>query len=362
MRILAMPADQGGCGHYRVRQPMNLLKAYTEHDTHVVDLVSDDMVSVTKAMMAADVALVRQGGEDGMRRMREMPEMGHLKWVLDIDDNIELISPYSEHYSEYGTREFTHNGVKVWEDGNTFEITANQARVDSLLFGMQEADLVTATTPVLAEYARQYNDNVVALPNLVDTAVWWPLPTPVVDEPRRLRIGWSGGVSHYEDWYTIKKPLNELLRKYRFTLVAVGAHFPGIIDKELRKYVEVWPWVGFQAHSYRMMCMNLDIAVIPLADLPFNHYKSPIKFLEFAAMGCPSVVANVTPYKEEVKDGHTALTYDSPERFYDQLERLIISPTLRLAIGGNARSHVINNREAKTNAHLWPDAYQAILT
>lgn len=358
-----MPVDRGGCGYLRVRQPLKMVKAYTEHDTHVVDTKDDDYVAVAKALSIADIALVRQGGEEGVRDMRQIPELKRPKWVLDIDDNIEEINPYSEHYREYGTEEVIDRATikgYLWQDGvRDFSLDANRARVASLLFGMQEADLVTVTTPALADYARQYNANVAVLPNCLDTSVWWKLP---LKPNKTLRVGWSGGVSHYEDWYTIKEPLNALMRKHRFTLVSVGAHFPGIVDEDLRDLVEVWPWVSFEAHSYRMMALNLDIALIPLADLAFNRYKSAVKWYEFSAMGVPSVVAGLTPYREEVEHGTTAMSYQSPQGFYESLEALIKNASLREKLGNNARSWVVANRDAKQNASLWPEAYQSILT
>lgn len=355
LKVLAMPVDTGGCGSYRVRQPLAMVKAHTPHDAHVVDTKDDDMVAVSQALSQAHVAIVRQGGEEGTRQMRTIPEFKHLKWVLDIDDQIELISPYSQHYSEYGTKPFQD----IWVAGkNGFDPVANQARVDSLLKGLQEADLVTVTTPKLAEYASQFNPNVAVLPNCVDTNVWWKLP---LKPNKTLRVGWSGGVSHYEDWYPIKDELNYLLRKYRFTLVVVGSWFPGLVDEDLRNLVEVWPWVSFEAHSYRMMCMNLDLAIVPLADLPFNHYKSAVKWYEFAAMELPSVVANITPYREEMEHGKTALAYDTPTEFVPQMETLLQNPILRRDIGKAARAWVVANRDAKTNAHLWTDAYMKLV-
>lgn len=357
MRILSLPVDRGGCGYYRIRQPLKMVKRHTAHDAHVIDKDEDDPLAVTTAFTQADIAIVRQGGEDGMRRLRAMPEFKHLKWVMDIDDNIELISPYSEHYKEYGQEPFQD----IWVDGeHDFDVARNRARVASLLFGLEEADLVTVTTEKLAAYARQYNDHVAVLPNLVDTDVWWKLP---LTRRKALRVGWAGGVSHYEDWYTIREPLNRILRNYPdVTLVSVGAHFPGIIDADLRERVEVHPWVPFAAHSYRMMALALDIAIIPLADLPFNHYKSPIKFLEMSAMGVPAVVANVPPYRGEVTPNETGLVYTTPAEFAYQLERLLTIETLRRRIGEQAYDWVSRERSAQMGAEQWINAYSSLLT
>lgn len=348
-----MPVDSGGCGNLRVRQPLQLIKEYTEHDTHVVDLKEDNSVAISQAMLAADVVLFRQGGEAGIRKLREIPEYAHLKYVLDIDDNIELISPYSEHYKEYGTAEFKD----IWVDGKAgFDLTRNRQRVASLLQGLREADLVTVTTEKLGEYARQYNQSVAVLPNALDLRHWYPLR---LKPNKRLRVGWSGGVSHYEDWYSIKAPLNALLKRYQFTLVSAGAHFAGVIDPENRHLVEVLPWVPFSAHSYRMMTLALDAAIIPLADLPFNHYKSAIKLAEMSAMGVPSVVARVGPYKAEKT--YPGPFYTSPETFFYQLETLLTEPKKRRELGGKVRHWAEAKHDQTKQLDRWVSAYASLI-
>lgn len=358
-RFIALPVDVGGCGWYRVRQPMHLINKHTPHDTHIIDTQGDDMTEVAKAFSVSDVAVIRQGGEAAIPMLRK--DFPNLKLVLDIDDNIEEISPYSEHYGEYGTRDFTDqaSGKEIWKDGVSFNIRKNQARVDSLLQGLRDADMVTVTTEPLADYARQFNKKVAVLPNLIDTTAWWRLslkPAP------RVRIGWAGGVSHYEDLYSVKDALNTVLRRTNAELVMVGAHFPGIIDQDLRHKVEVHPWTAFQAHSYRLMCLNLDIAIVPLTNLPFNHYKSPIKYLEFAAMGIPSVVANVTPYKEEVLNGETAYLYDNQGEAAAYLFHLVDEVKEREMLGKKAESWIRTNRDAAKHINLWVEAYASLLS
>lgn len=356
-----MPVDRGGCGFLRVRQPLNLLHKNTQHDTHIIDTKTDDMIEVSKAMAMADIAIVRQGGEAGMDLIKEKPEFSHLKWVLDIDDNIELISPYSEHYKEYGTQEFYDNYFEkwVWKDGeNDFNLLENRNRVASLMVGLKTADMITTTTEKLAYYARKFNDNVVVLPNAVDVSQWRKLDTKPNDP---LRIGWSGGISHYEDWYSIKGPLNALLNKYRFKLVVVGSNFEGIVDEGLRHLVETEPWVSFDAHPWHMSVMNLDIGIIPLADLPFNNFKSSIKFYEMAALGIPCVVSDILPYKKDIIPDQNALPFDSANDFYNALEKLILDAKLRKKIGEYAKTWVTEKHNAKKLVHVWENAYASLV-
>lgn len=366
IRVISLPVDDGGCGWYRIRQPFEMIKRFTDSDAYIVDHQKDNMMAVMEGLAIADTIVYRQGAEMGVPALKKAigdyftqtkREPKKQKWVLDIDDNIELISPYSEHYHAYGTEEFfdKHLDKWLWKDGESdFDLARNRTRVASLIRGMKEADLVTVTTHKLAEYARNYTPNVKVLPNCVNLDRWWKLP---LKRNEQLRVGWSGGISHYEDWYSIREPLNRLMKEYQFKLVMVGSNFMGLIDDENRHLVEVHDWVPFKGHPYRMMCMALDFAIIPLADLPFNHYKSSIKWYEMSALSIPSVVSNLLPYREDIKHEKTGLLYKNSKEFYQSMTCLITRPTIRHSIGTEARKWVEENRSAKQWAEPWVEAY-----
>jgi O-antigen biosynthesis protein len=371
LKIISLPVDDGGCGWYRVRQPFEMIKRFTPHDTHIISKDDDNMLAVAEALAQADIILVRQGGEGGRKPLENLVEkygreLGTdknitAKWVLDMDDNMEQVSPYNAHYEDYGIEEYydSHLDKWLWKDGVAeFDVTRNRMKLSNFIGAMRSFDAITVTTDRLAEYAKQYNENVYVTPNCVNLERWWKLP---LKKNKKLRVGWSGGASHYEDWYSIKEPLNELMRKYQFTLVVAGNHFEGVIDPDNRHLVETYDWMPFKGHSYRMMCAALDIAIIPLADLPFNHYKSSVKWYEMSAMGVPSVVAGIPPYRDDIRHTKTALAYSGSEYFYSQLENYLKSKGLREEIGSNARKWVEENRDARKCTDYWLDAYRTIL-
>jgi len=359
IRIMGLPVDMGGCGWYRIRQPFDMIQRFTPNDTHIIDQKTDDMVEVSKGMQMAHILVTRPGGEIGIKSILNMSEYIGKVWALDIDDNTELISPYSNHYEEYGTKEVKHNGKDLWKDGVAgFNIEKNKQRLEEHIWGLKNAFLVTVTTKKLAEYAKQYNKNVAVLPNCINFENWWKLD---FIPNQQLRVGWSGGSSHYEDLYSIKEPLNQLMREYQFKFVYFGHGFPGIIDKDNLHLLESHSWIPFEGHSFRSMCMNLDIAIIPLEDMKFNHYKSSIKWYEMSAMGVPSVVSNILPYSEDIEDGKTALGYKTPKEFYNALKMLLVMPDKRLQIGSNAMKWVRKNRDAKKCAKMWIEAYKSVI-
>lgn len=367
MRILSLQVDDGGCGWYRVRQPLAMIGKHTDHEAHVVDPQKDHPMSVLDALNVADVVIMRPRAEKSLetipqtvndyRKEKGIKEKWDPVWVMDIDDNVENISPYSNHYKDHGVEEVKHGNDWLWKDGQGgFDIQQNRENQQSLIDAFGKVDLIQVTTSKLQEYAQQYNDNVAVLPNCVNLDTWWKLP---FKKNRKLRIGWSGGSSHYVDLYSIKEPLNKLMREYDFQFVFVGHHFPGIIDDDNKKNMENHAWVPFNGHSYRSMCMNLDIAIAPVkADFEFNWYKSSIKYTEYSAMEVPTLATDCLPYNDVITDGENGLLYKDEDEFYKKMKKLIEDEKLRRKLGKEARKWVEENRDAKKCVKIWTDAYQ----
>lgn len=343
LKILSLPVDLSACGQYRIRKPLEGLNLYTEADCHVVDYQKDNMVEIIKAFSVADVIFMRPGAEVGMAKIKAIPELSKMKakWVMDIDDNVDEISPYSDFYRSYGTKNYQHDDLDVWKDGDKgFFITNNLERLSSLKMGMRSCDLITVTTNKLKEHALKYNSNAYVNDNTLDMNHWYRLTK---QDNNQLRVVWQGSPSHYEDWYAIKEPLNKLMDEYDFEIIMLGSQYQGIFDGKHKKRVKCLPWIPFEAHSYRMMSLQADIGIIPLADLPFNQYKSAIKHYENMAIGLPSVVSLVGPYKDSLNK-NTGLGYSNSGEFYSQMKRLICDRSLRSKIADEGEKWVKDNK------------------
>ena len=350
LKILSFPAGEDGCSGYRVRKPLEGLKLYTEHDAHIIDKNKEDFQALVKLFPLADVVWMRPGAEVGRKQLLDIFAKENIKikakWVMDIDDNLELVSPYSEFYRHNGTEEFIHNGIKIWEDGKKgFNLEENRKRVASQIQGVRDADLVVTTTKRLANYANQFNDNVYINDNTIDFNQWWKIDHK---KNKRLKVLFAGSPSHYQDWYTIKDPIQKLMSEYDFEMLMVGSNYPGVFG-EHRDRVTSLPWVKFNAHSFRLMSLCADIAIIPLEDNEFNRHKSSIKFYEMSAMGVPSVVANVPPYSDAITKDNS-MAYTTPNEFYVNMKALLDNPKLRRTIGNNAYKWVYKNKNLETES------------
>lgn len=351
LNIVSLPVGLDACSSYRVRKPFLGIEKFTDHKTHIIDVSKDDSEELVKVFPLIDVVFMRPGAEQGMKKIKDIfvdqiKVPIKAKWIMDIDDNFDEISPLSQFYHDYGLEEANYMDKPLWKDGRDgFSIQKNLVRKTYLQWGMTNADLVTVTTERLAGYVREnYNKNVFVYDNSIDFDVWYRLNNKI-NKP--LKIVWQGSPSHYEDWFEIKEPLNKILSEFNVELYMLGSNYMGIFDEENRGKIKTLPWVSFDAHSYRMMSLQPDIAIVPLANNKFNKFKSSIKWYEMSAMGVPSIVSNVEPYSLSIKHKKTAVAYQTPQEFYNGLKLLIENKGLRKNIANNAYQWVRKNKDLK---------------
>lgn len=347
IKILSLPVGMDACSYYRIKKVFQGIEKIEPGTTHVIDSLRDNMEALPYIFASADVIYVRPGAESGMFKIKQMTEVPtHAKWVLDIDDNMEEIDPLSSFYQGYGQHEVAYddqNGKRrvLWKDGkDDFSLVKNKEKIASLIKAMKEVDLITTTTPILADYANQYNTNVSVNRNTIDLDVWWKI-NGKINKP--LRILWHGSPSHFDDWAEIQEPMAKLFDEYEFDLYMLGSNYKSLFPKKYHNRLKTYPWVAFDAHSFRCMSLQPDMAIIPLKDSVFNRHKSAIKWLEMSAMSVPSIIANNTPYKEVINDGKTALAYNNKDEFYQKFKQLIENKGMRSNIGNAANQEVRKN-------------------
>ena len=79
--------------------------------------------------------------------------------------------------------------------------------------------------------------------------------------------------------------------------------------------------------DYPKLFPPIDIGIVPLNDLPFNHAKSFIKGLEYAAAGVPFIASNSPEYKYLADLGVGRVASNREEWLY-HLEELL-NPQMR---------------------------------
>lgn len=378
MKVGVFRNTDGGCDFYRAVNPMmtaakNKVLAYEE--IWAANLLYEAGMRTQKfwETMTSDVYLIqRLAGERLINKIREFVVGSNLKAriVVDHDDDIFNVSPMSNHYVDYGTKEIkiVHNQkiIHEWKDGVNIDIKKNQERMDEVKKTVEKADLITVTTDRLANVFKVYNPNIRVLPNCVDLSQWNRLDIRRKNQDE-IRIAWAGGHSHWEDLFMIREPLRDIAAKYPNVKILMVGYMPVSMQKDYRPgQIEFCPWVETPAHPYRLAALDIDIAVIPLAQNEFNSSKSTIKWVEFSSLEIPSVTSYVAPYDtiQDTDDVDKGVFVDKndPQAWFEGIELLIRNEELRKKYGRIAREFVKQNYDINTQYRQWISAYEEVLS
>lgn len=359
LNILSLPVDEGGCGWYRVRQLIETLEDEGLANTYILD-GDESEKELALAIEAADIILARSGTGPFVRQIKTMDPDKVI--VFDHDDYTFETLPTNESYRNFGTSQVQMNGVDIWVNNRDgFNQYRNLWSMKEMEFLLMASDLNTSPTEYLSNKWAEYNGKAAVIPNAIDFSLYPELEIKDPAKGSEIRIGWQGGVSHAGDFDGIGEAIKRVMDRYKeVVFYSVGSSydwfFKGYMNR-LRKF----GWLPFKAHPYRMASLDLDIAVIPLADEKFNDYKSEIKFSEFSALRVPCLVSDRRPYNEVCKDGNNCLAYKTTKEFEEKLCELIEDGKARSRLAHNANKWVKKERDLRKIAPEALKVYEQLL-
>lgn len=93
------------------------------------------------------------------------------------------------------------------------------------------------------------------------------------------------------------------------------------------------------------------LGVAPLAETEFNSHKSDLKFLEYSALGLPSVVSHVPAYASTIHHGVTGLLVENTtDAWASAIELLARDAQLRRGLRQRSWQYVVNERSLERHA------------
>ena len=220
---------------------------------------------------------------------------------------------------------------------------------------MRIADLVTVSTPYLADYYRPYCKRV----EVVRNRLWWPMWQHLAPpkEKERITIGWMGiaRARHGLDLPMLASVLPRLFERHP-ELDFWGAGSPDLgIELGLppercngggpTDFVEYLPRIFSQ----------IDIGLVPIHDTAYNHAKSHLKGLEYGAAWVPHVAGRLPEYERWSAESGCGLA-STPKEWTRELERLL-EPGARIEAAHAVRKAAEANRIDR-HAGEWRDVWQ----
>jgi glycosyltransferase involved in cell wall biosynthesis len=282
------PIEPNGCAWYRCELPKKELlkhgwearighpqyfpeKGFGLTDVHQNEMSYGYKIVVFKLIMLKQVLEI----------MRDEKRNKDQKIVVDIDDFYEGLTE--------------HN--LAWK--NTDPSRSDESNREHYLSIIDEADYLTVSTQFLYDYytKEKGKTNVFLIRNGIDIGRWRRRG----DYSRYLpTVGWVGATP----WRSLDlEQLQPFFGKF-MSENRLPFHHAGHIDGH-----SVVPKLGLNADTkftheprkiisqYPQMFRKIDIGIVPLNDIPFNHAKSTIKGLEYAAAGIPFIASRSPEYE-----------------------------------------------------------------
>lgn len=341
MKVLALAADEGGCGFYRMRAPAAELKLLGV-DVTVSDGIdadaskdSEGMYTVGHLNTDADLIVIQRPLDNSMTAVIRQAQKQGIATIVELDDDFDSVHKQN----------VAHDSINAGKAMGNHWLT-EAANI---------ADLVTVSTPQLTKYAR--HGRYAILRNCVPQSIF-EIQTDKSDQ-EWPRIGWTGTVqTHPNDLQETKNAVGMVLKSNGLPFNVIGDGQQVAWNLGLDKGTEVYStgWVDLGLY-YQYISKFLDIGIVPLEISPFNQAKSALKGLEYGALGIPFVASPTREYVrlEAYGVGKTAKT---PGEWRKHLQRMIDRPEETQRIAEEARGRIEAEFTYRVNAPQWLEAWE----
>lgn len=368
MRIAAVMADEGGCGHYRMALPYTELR----RRGHRVDLgvIYEFHTPTGTPEYPSDVIVVQRPGNVDHLQVLDVGRAAGVPVVAEIDDLIWSIPTWNPTWAKWNGKPEAAAKVRLNGEPAKLEFgAAGEKRTNNVVIlrrFLARCDAITASTEPLAAECRAAwpRTPVYVLPNCVRVSEWPPADRGIAwATSGRVTVGWGGSWTHKEDLETIAGiPAQAVadLPWVRLLMFGGYAEAPRLLGRGFPpERMEEVGW-HHDPGSVWSVVREIDVGLAPVLPHRFNACKSDLKALEFAASGTPTVATDYVTYRGFVRDGETGFLCKRPGDWARAIRRLCQDHALRAEMGRKARAEAVK-RDIRANAHLWETALAEIV-
>jgi GT2 family glycosyltransferase/glycosyltransferase involved in cell wall biosynthesis len=205
------------------------------------------------------------------------------------------------------------------------------------------ADAVWVSTEPLAESLKRAAREITVVPNGLDERIWAAAPPNYPPPSGPAHLFCMGTTTHERDFAMILPVLvrlkEEFARDVEIDLIGmtvstdlpIGINRVGVPHQASLSYPGFVNWLTTVRPGWH-------IGLAPLLDTPFNRSKSPIKVMDYTAMGLAVVASDVDVYRGSAADGPAGqLVANDPRAWHAALGWLIRNRALRLSLVAEAR-------------------------
>jgi glycosyltransferase involved in cell wall biosynthesis len=197
----------------------------------------------------------------------------------------------------------------------------------------------------LADFAKQFNQEVVFNPTTIDTEGHHNPAHYPQHSTEKITVGWTGSHSTLKYIDVVVPVLKQPEAKYGddFQFIVIANKKPAL---SLSNLVFI-PW---KEKTEIEDLSKIDIGIMPLTDDIWAKGKCGFKALQYMALQIPAVVSPVGVNTEIIDSGINGFICSAENEWFDTIDKLIADKTLRQQIGVNARKKVIEHYSVLSNA------------
>lgn len=342
MRFYVYPADEFGCGYYRLIWPAKALRD-AGHDVHIVPPglrgthITAEINKSTGEMARviypedADGIVIQRPTHQYIKDMIPLLQAQGVAVIVDIDDHLAYIHPNNPAYVAMHPQ---NGGDHSWRNA---EIACARA-----------AAVVTSTPDLFTFYGAHGRGAV--LRNCIPDVY-----LRIDEEKEYPGFGWAGSIQSHPDDLTVLGDAARKLTREGFRYYALG---PGWKVQETLGLDEAPEAFGTIAiDEYPLEIARLRVGLAPLTLTKFNSAKSWLKPLEYAAVGTPSVIAPTKEYLEINKLG-IGLVARNPKEWYRLTKKLLTDDATYTELREQGRA-TASTLTYSINAYRWLEVWEA---
>jgi len=328
-RGVVMLKDRSGSGYWRMVLPARAM----DTSDCFVDVTADG--APAESLLEYETVFVQRLHDWDSFYMLEKLKVAGKRVVYDIDDDI----------------------FNIAKDNPAAKLIGQDEKMAAVAC-MRLADVVTVTTDRLADAMRDVaGKEPVVIPNAV--AVDWWRATPLTGSPDGWkRVFWQGGDTHGEDWLECLEAVDAIMAEREDVRMVILGYLPppvlSVLDRPYWKgRVEFLSFRSPETYFEMMKHVRAEVGIAPLRDSLFNRAKSPLKFLEYAAMGMPTVASDVGPYSDVIDDGVNGVLAHDAQEWWVAITSFLDDKERRQAVLESARRKVKEQYDIRNVAREW---------
>ena len=182
---------------------------------------------------------------------------------------------------------------------------------------IEQSDGIITSTPFLQNKMLEWHDNVGLHTNHVNIDQFKNVKPFKSKDPLKIVVGWMGSTAHRSGDLEILRPYTRKIGEF------ATWHHTGNIDaanwpkfhKEIGVEAGVTSYAPFFAPYELQNGFLFTVGIVPLTNIPFNHAKSYIKGLEYAAAGVPFVCSWSPEYEKLTQEHGIGILAEKPSQY-----------------------------------------------